>query len=151
MTTEDLDILIGKLESFHWKADCDYCPMRDDCETGKCLLSLAVEAIETLREDKAALEVLLRDRPDMEWIPTAEGLPEEMKDHDPIGGWSENERPSDDVLILLDYTPKPRCAVAWYSHVHHMWVNTEETDCWFPELVSHWMPLPQMPGGDESQ
>lgn len=65
MTTEDLDNLIGKLESFHWKADCDYCPMRDDCETEKCLLSLAVEAIETLREDKAALEVLLRDRPDV--------------------------------------------------------------------------------------
>lgn len=151
MITEDLDNLIVRLKTMAWQIDCSDCPILSDCEIEECVLHSDVEAIETLREDKAALEVLLRDRPDVEWIPTAKELPEEMKDHDPIGGWSENERPSDDVLILLDYSPKPRCAVAWYSHVHHMWVNTEETDCWFPELVSHWAPLPQMPGGDESE
>ena len=82
MTTEDLDNLIVRLKSMAWQIDCSDCPLLDHCETEECVLHSAVEAIETLREDKAALEVLLRDRPDVEWIPTAKGLPEERVDRE---------------------------------------------------------------------
>lgn len=69
MIDEDLDLLNERLKSMAWQIDCNDYPLLSDCETEECVLDAAVKAIDTLREDKAALEVLLRDRPDVEWFP----------------------------------------------------------------------------------
>ena len=132
MTTEDMDNLIGKLESFHWKADCDYCPMRDDCETDKCLLSLAVEAIETLREDKAALEVLLRDRPEVEWIPVTVRLPEAEP-----GCASES-------VIVTDGEIEAFAECFNFESCERYWSYTGIGE------ITHWAPRPKLPVREEA-
>lgn len=75
------------------------------------------------------------------WIPVTERLPEEMDRS--RGEWSEEIRPSDDVLVWL--SPEKRQSVAWYSHSYNEWTTVDENTVYCFEQVTHWKPLPEPP------
>lgn len=75
------------------------------------------------------------------WTPVTERLPEEMDRS--RGEWSEEIRPSNDVLVWL--SPENRQSVAWYSHTYNEWTTVDENTVYCFEQVTHWKPLPEPP------
>lgn len=132
MISEDLDNLIVRLKSMEWQIDCSGCPLLDHCETEECVLHSAVEAIETLREDKAALEVLLRDRPEVEWIPVTVRLPEAEP-----GCASE-------PVIVTDGEIEAFAECFNFESCERYWSYTGIGE------ITHWAPRPKLPVREEA-
>ena len=76
------------------------------------------------------------------WISVKDKLPDEMQDKSIYSGWSEERRPSDNVLIL---TKRGAYDVAWYSYVFHDWTSANETTNYAESEVDCWQPLPELP------
>lgn len=77
------------------------------------------------------------------WISVEERLPDPMKDKSVLSGWSEEIKPSDDVLCYIESSK--RQTVAWYSYTCHEWTNVEENTVYTCDEITHWMPLPEPP------
>lgn len=76
------------------------------------------------------------------WIPCRERMPDMMADRRPKSGWSDDLKPSDDVLC---YTNFKRQIVAWYSHAYDEWTDVEEDHTYSRDEITHWRPLPDNP------
>lgn len=77
-----------------------------------------------------------------DWIPCSERMPDMMADRRPKSGWSDDLKPSDDVLC---YTNFKRQIVAWYSHAYDEWTDVEEDHTYSRDEITRWMPLPEPP------
>ena len=81
-------------------------------------------------------------QPANQWISVKDRLPEEMQDKSINSDWSEELRPSDNVLIL---TTGGSYDVAWYSHAFDDWTTGNEKHSYENWEVAYWQPLPEPP------
>ena len=87
-------------------------------------------------------------QPANQWISVKDRLPEEMQDKSINSDWSEELRPSDNVLIL---TTGGSYDVAWYSHAFDDWTTGNEKHSYENWEVAYWQPLPELPKEAENE
>ena len=109
--------------------DCDSCKYNgliDDHDYSKCVETLGVDAANALEE--LATKLATNCNNDCKWIPVTERLPEL------------------DTEVLV------------YAYNHNIWVWEYHGNAWEAEdgyyhevdVVTHWMPLPEPPKGEEN-
>lgn len=114
------------------------------------LLKEAADAIEELSKDRDNWKATAKEEREAywhwfdkyhedvpRWVLVTERLPDEMDQS--RGEWSEEIRPSDDVLVWLPL--EKRQSVAWYSHTYNEWTTVDENTVYCFEQVTHWKPL----------
>lgn len=108
-----------------------------ECNGSMCKCSPKTENYYTKEEAAEAWNKRASD-----WIPCSERMPDMMADRRPESAWSDDLKPSDDVLC---YTNFKRQIVAWYSHAYDEWTDVEEDHTYSRDQITHWMPLPPDP------
>ena len=107
-------------------------------ETELIILKGKYEAFMEYIKEQPTADVQPVDR----WISVKDRLPEEMQDKSINSDWSEELRPSDNVLIL---TTGGSYDVAWYSHAFDDWTTGNEKHSYENWEVAYWQPLPEPP------
>lgn len=116
--------------------DCAYYSMKKHKCTRGC-------TDEGTAQDHFYVDCPLPDVSPVEWVSVEDRLPAEMEDKSPYSGWSDDVRPSNDVLVFLRH--EKRQTVAWYSYSSRNWTTVDECHAYETSAISHWAALPQPP------